>query len=181
MGIEYRRLDARVAAERLDELTEVYLEVYGEPPYGWGEEHAGLFRDRFDVQRRQEGFDLVTAREGGRLVGFGFGVTLRPASPWWQNLLSPLSEEMTAERPGRTWALVELVVRAPWRRRHVAETIHDMLLGGRTEERATLTVLPQAAPALAAYRKWGWQQIGEKRNPLPGSPVFGVMVRGLGV
>jgi len=75
--------------------------------------------------------------------------------------------------------VVELLVRAPWRRRHVAERIHGLLLAGRTEERATLTVLPAAAPALAAYRKWGWRKVAEKRNPLPGAPVFAVMLRDL--
>jgi hypothetical protein len=41
-------------------------------------------------------------------------------------------------------------------------------------------VLPVAAPALAAYRKWGRRKVAEKRNPLPGAPVFMVMVRDLG-
>ncbi|GGM71936.1 N-acetyltransferase [Thermopolyspora flexuosa] len=176
---EFETVDGERAADLVEELAAVYREVYGEPPYRWGAEHERLFRERFDVQRRQEGFRLVTARADGRLVGFGFGVTLRPATPWWRDLLTPLPAEVTTERPGRTFALVELLVRAPWRRRHVAERIHDTLLADRTEERATLTVLPAAAPALAAYRKWGWRKVAEKRNPLPGAPVFMVMVRDL--
>jgi hypothetical protein len=54
-----------------------------------------------------------------------------------------------------------------------------MLLTGRQEERATLTVLPAAVPAVAAYQKWGWYKVAEKRNPLPGAPVFAVMVKDL--
>lgn len=177
--LTYEPVGGEQAADQVGELEAVYREVYGEPPYEWGEEHARLFRERFAVQCRQEGFRLVTARDGGRLVAFGFGVTLRPTTPWWRDLVTPLPEEVTTERPGRTWALVELLVRVPWRRRHVAETIHDMLLAGRPEERATLTVLPAAAPAVAAYRKWGWRKVGEKRNPLPGAPVFAVMLRDL--
>jgi hypothetical protein len=109
----------------------------------------------------------------------GFGVTLQPTTPWWQNLVTPLPTEVTREYLGRTWALVELLVREPWRRRHIAQTIHDRLLSGRLEERATLTVLPTAAAAQAAYAKWGWQKAAQKRNPLPGSPIFDVMLKQL--
>ncbi|GGP16630.1 hypothetical protein GCM10012278_81240 [Nonomuraea glycinis] len=180
-GIEYQALNGQEAAQHLNELTDLYTEVYSESPYAWGPEHAALFRERFDVQRRQKGFARVTAGEHGSLVGFGFGVTLQPTTPWWRNLRTPLPDDLTAERPGRTWALVELLVRPPWRRRHVAQTIHDTLLAGRSEERATLTVLPAAAPAVAAYRTWGWTQVGQKRNPLPGAPIFAVMLKGLRV
>ncbi|MEU7739581.1 GNAT family N-acetyltransferase [Nonomuraea sp. NPDC049158] len=178
-AINYQSLSSEPAAQQLDELTELYSEVYAGPPYAWGPEHAQLFRERFEVQRQQEGYRLITAREHSHLVAFGFGVTLQPTTLWWRNLVAPLPEKITAEHPGRTWALVELLVRAPWRRQHVAETIHDMLLTSRPEERATLTVLPAATPAVAAYRKWGWYKVGEKRNPLPGAPVFAVMIRNL--
>jgi hypothetical protein len=75
--------------------------------------------------------------------------------------------------------LVELLVRRPWRRLRIAQCLHDLLLTGRPEERATLTVLPAAEPAQRAYVKWGWQTVAQKRNPLPGSPVFGVLVKAL--
>ena len=55
----------------MDELHALYSEVYAEPPYEWGQEHAELFAERFEVQRRQEGFALVEARDGK---------TKRPAS-----------------------------------------------------------------------------------------------------
>jgi len=72
-----------------------------------------------------------------------------------------------------------MLVRVPWRRQHVAQGLHDLLLHDRPEERATLTVLLAAAPAQAAYRKWGWQRVAQKRNPLPGSPLFDVLVKQL--
>jgi hypothetical protein len=163
----------------MDELTDLYGEVYAEPPYEWGQEHVDLFAERFARQRHRDGFRLIEARERGQLVGIGFGVTLLPNTPWWQNLTEPVSEDITQESPNRTFAVVELLVRRPWRRRHIAEEIHNRLLSHRTEERATLTVLPAAEAAQAAYRKWGWQRVAQKRNPLPGSPVFNVMVKQL--
>lgn len=163
----------------LNELRELYLDVYADPPYEWGTEHADLFIERFKGQAAADGFSLVEARHGSELVGVAFGVTLQPTTPWWQNLLESLPEAITTERPGRTFAVVELLVRVPWRRRHIAETLHDLLLSDRPEERATLTVLPAAIPAQLAYEKWGWHSVAQKRNPLPGSPVFDVMVKDL--
>ncbi len=166
-------------ATHLDELRALYGEVYAEPPYEWGDEHAALFAERFQVQRRQEGFALAEARDGPDLAGFAFGVTLQPSTPWWHHLTTPLPAAITTERPGRTFALVELLVRARWRRRGTAQAMHDLLLKDRPEERATLTVLPAATPAQAAYRRWGWQKVAQKRNPLPGSPLFDVLVKRL--
>ena len=178
-NVAFHIIDSEAAAAHLGELRALYSEVYGEPPYEWGEDHATLFAERFEVQRLQEGFALVEARDGPELAGFAFGVTLRRSTPWWHNLTAPLPAEITAERPGRTIALVELLVQARWRRQHIAQGMHDLLLKDRPEERATLTVLPAATPAQAAYRKWGWRKVAQKRNPLPGSPLFDVLIRPL--
>lgn len=174
-----RIIGGEEAAARLGEFRALYREVYAEPPYQWGDDHAALSAGRFQVQSRQEGFALAEARDGPELAGLAFGVTLQPSTPWWNNLTTTLPAEITAERPGRTFALVELLVRRPWRRQHIARGLHDLLLEDRPEERATLTVLPAAAPAQAAYRKWGWRKVAQKRNPLPGSPLFDVLVKPL--
>jgi hypothetical protein len=73
----------------------------------------------------------------------------------------------------------EHLVRLPWRRQHLAEAMHDLLLNGRPEERAMLTALPAAEPAQTAYRKWGWRKVAQKHNPLPGSPLFDVLIKEL--
>jgi Acetyltransferase (GNAT) family len=178
-GITFQMIDSEEAAAHLEELRVLYREVYADPPYEWGDDHAALFAERFQVQRGQEGFALVEARDGHELAGIACGVTLRPSTPWWQNLTTTLPAEVTTERPGRTLALVELLVRVRWRRQHIAQTMHDLLLTDRPEERGTLTVLPEAAPAQSAYRKWGWRKVAQKRNPLPGSPLFDVLVKPL--
>lgn len=179
IAIELHDADGDEAARHIDEYTDVYAEVFAEPPYSYGEEHVDLFRRRFESQRQQDGFRLVEARTTGTLIAMGFGVTLTPTTSWWQNLLGPLPPGTTEETPGRTWALAELMVSPSWRHLHLAEAIHDRLLKGRPEERATATVLPAARAAQAAARAWGWRKVGQKRNPLPGAPVFDVMVRSL--
>jgi ribosomal protein S18 acetylase RimI-like enzyme len=170
------------AASHLGELRTLYAEVYADPPYEWGDEHATLFTERFHAQSRQAGFTLVEARDGHDLAGIAFGMAIKPTagtSGAWQDLTSTLPAEVTAEWPGRTFFIVELLVRAPWRRQHIAEAMHDLLLKDRPEERAMLTALPAAEPAQAAYRKWGWRKVAQKRNPLPGSPLFDVLLKQL--
>jgi hypothetical protein len=163
----------------MDELTAVYREVYAEPPYEWGAEHMALFSERFARQRQTTGFRLVEARSDDELIAFGFGVTLGPTIAWRQGWLIPTPYSVTREYIGRTFVLIELLVRRPWRRLHVAETIHSRLMQGRTEKWATLTALPAAHAAQAAYTKWGWLKVAQKHIPLPGSPIFDVLVKEL--
>jgi hypothetical protein len=157
-GVTFRLLDGGQAAEHEDELRALRREVYGEN--GESSSPAGQFR----VQRRQPGFVLAEARHGGYLVGYASGMPLRPSTSWWRHLTTPLPAEVTAEHPGRTFALTELAV------------LVGLILTGRPEERATLTVLPGAAPAQHAFRTWGWSKVARTRGPEPGSPALDVLV-----
>ena len=49
-GIDFQVVGADEAMRHVDELTDLYREVYAEPPYEWGEEHAELFSKRFAGQ-----------------------------------------------------------------------------------------------------------------------------------
>lgn len=82
---------------------------------------------------------------------------------------------LVAEPPNRTFVLVELLVREQWRSGGVAARLHDALLA----DRATLTVRPEAEAAQHAYERWGWQEVARKRNPLPGAPIYDVLVKQL--
>jgi GNAT superfamily N-acetyltransferase len=176
-GMTFQLLDGPRAAAHLDELQALHAEVYADPPYRRPADPA-LFADRFRVQSRQPGFVLAEARHGGYLVGYAAGMPLRPSTSWWRDLTTPLPADVTTEHPGRTFAVVELLVRASWRRQGIGQTLHDLLLADRSEERATLTVLPAATPAQNAFAKWGWRKIARTR-PEPGSPVSDVLVTAL--
>jgi ribosomal protein S18 acetylase RimI-like enzyme len=164
----FRLLDGAQAAGHEDELLALRAEACA------GD--AGPFTARFRVMRRQPGFVLAEARHGGYLVGYAFGMPLRPSTSWWRNLTSPLPDEVTTEHPGRTFALIELLVRASWRRQGIAATLHDLILENRPEERATLTVPPTATPAQHAFRTWGYRRVARTRGPEPGSPVSDVLI-----
>jgi ribosomal protein S18 acetylase RimI-like enzyme len=169
-------LDGREAARHADDFAAAAAEVYADPPYGWGDHEAAEFARRFAVQARQPGFVLAEARHGGYLVGYGFGMPLRPATSWWRHLTTPLPEEMTTEYQGRTFALADLAVRAAWRRQGIGTTLYGLIMAKRPEERATLTVLPSAGPAQNAYQRWGWSKIARTRDAGLSSAVLDVLI-----
>jgi GNAT superfamily N-acetyltransferase len=173
--VTFQLLDGTQAAAHADELQALRAEVHADPPYG-RDNDAALFLDRFRVRRRQPGFVLAEARHGGYLVGYAYGMPLRPSTSWWRDLTTPLPEEVTTEHPGRTFALVELVVRASWRRQGIARALHDLILANRAEERATFAIVPAATPAQSAFRKWGWRKVARRRDDCPGRPVSDVLI-----
>jgi GNAT superfamily N-acetyltransferase len=164
--VTFQLLDGTQAASQADDVLALRAEEYDASP----------FAEQFRVARRQPGFVLAEARHGGYLVGYAFGMPLRPSTSWWRQLTTPLPDEVTAEHPGRTFALVELLVRASWRRQGIAGALHDLILRNRPEERATLTVPPAAAPAQSALRSWGWRKVARTLDDGPGSPVSDVLV-----
>jgi ribosomal protein S18 acetylase RimI-like enzyme len=173
--VTFGLLDGSQAAAAASQVVALHAEVYpaGRPGPGSDQDR---FPDRFRKQCRQPGFVLAAARSGGFLVGCAAGMPLRPSTSWWRELTTPLPGEVTAEHPGRTFALIDLLVRASWRRQGIGRTLHDLILRSRREERATLTVLSTATPAQSAFHNWGWRKVARTRAPRPGSPVSDVLV-----
>lgn len=95
-------------------------------------------------------------------------------------MTTPLPDGYTEENGTRTLALNEIVIRRTWRGTGLAHRIHEDLLTGRTEERATLLVNPKAGDGKvqAVYERWGYGRIGDQQ-PFPDSPVFAAMMRSL--
>jgi GNAT superfamily N-acetyltransferase len=176
--VTFLLLDGTKAAAHAAELQAIHAEVYADPAHE-RHDYAALFADRFRVQRRQPGFVLAEARRGGYLIGYAAGMPLRPSTSWWRDLTTALPDEVTAEYPGRTFALIELLVRASWRRQGIGQTLHDLILRNRHEERATLAVPATAIPAQSAFHDWGWHKVARTRDPGPGSPVSDVLVTAL--
>ena len=174
-GIVFQRLNGRQAAAHADELQALHAEVYADPPYGLAADPA-RFAERFRVQCRQPGFVLAEARHGGYLVGYAAGMPLRPSTSWWRDLTTSLPEQLTAEYSGRTFALTELLVRASWRRQGIGAALHDLILAGRPEERATAVVWPAAGAAQSAVRTWGWRKVARTREAGPGTSLSDVLV-----
>ncbi|MFF7021451.1 GNAT family N-acetyltransferase [Streptomyces klenkii] len=160
--VSVQRLDGPAAAEAAEAFRLVYAEVFAGPPYFETEDGVAAMFRRFPVRTREPGFRGALARTGeGEPVGITYGYPLRTD-------------------PG-VFKLMELAVRAPWRRRGVGRALHDAVVGGHAAGRmalVTLDVHRDNTAAQAAYRSWGYEKTGETR-PWPGADPHDVLLLAL--
>ncbi|WP_416985630.1 GNAT family N-acetyltransferase [Streptomyces sp. T028] len=177
--ITFERLDGPAAKQAEDAFRLVYAEVFAEPPYNESEgDVAATFR-RFRSQTRKAAFRAALARtEGGEPVGIAYGYPLSANTGWWDQLSEPVPDDMRREDGHRTFGLMELAVREPWRGQGVARRLHETLLDGLEVERVLLNVHPESKAASAAYRAWGYRKVGEAQ-PWEGADLHDVMLLAL--
>jgi ribosomal protein S18 acetylase RimI-like enzyme len=173
-NISFECLDADQAAAQLDEIVAAYTDVYADT----GDEFFGeeRFRRQLTGHMTAPGWELVAARDGDRMIGYVYGFALAESTRWWRGLVTDVPDGFTSEDGRRTLAISELLVRSSWRRRGVARALHDRLLAGRSEARATLLVEPDNVPAQAAYAAWGWRKVPQLRPSWDGAPLYDVLV-----
>ncbi|MGW6616953.1 GNAT family N-acetyltransferase [Streptomyces erythrochromogenes] len=178
-SILVERLEGPAAARAEAAFRLVYADAFAEPPYGeTAEDVTAAFRG-FRSRVGRPGFRAALARTGdGEPVGMAYGHPVPADTRWWDELTEPVSADMRREDGHRTFGLLELAVRGPWRGRGVARSLHAALLCGVEAERVLLNVHPDGAAAAAAYRAWGYRRIGRAR-PWEGPELYDVMVLGL--
>lgn len=172
----------RYGLDEVDEvrptLAELYAEVYADrlsDPFFSMER----FQERFDGHISRPGWEAVVGYDAGQAIGYAYGSPLPEQSRWWAGMLNPLPDEETDETGSRrTFALFELMVRAPWRKTGSSHRIHEELMTGRPEERVTLLVEPTHPKVKALYEQWGYENVGDQQ-PFPDAPVYATMVRRL--
>ncbi|SUE31170.1 Acetyltransferase (GNAT) family [Nocardia farcinica] len=181
---EFRRYNATQARELRAVVEAIFRRSYTDAiesgdPFDTPEE----FMRRFDSYTGGSGFDLVIAYIDGEPVGQTWGWPLGPHNVWWGGLTLDDDDpaEFTAEDGTRTFALSEIMVCQEWTGRGLARALHDELLSGRREQRATLLVEPENERAYARYRKWGWSRVGMLTPGWPDAPTFDVLIRSLPV
>lgn len=166
------RSDGAAVEGVLTEITNLYREVYAEPPYNSGPLFDLVsFRERTLRQAARDGFTLVTARDhDGNLAGFAFGVPFA-AGRWWSGDATPPPDEILS---AAKFAVIELVVRQSHRGHGIGRSLITTLLAERPEPYAFLTAFPDA-PAREVYRRWGWTQVGTAHHT-PDSPILDSLV-----
>jgi GNAT superfamily N-acetyltransferase len=175
--LEFRRLDADGARQARDTVELVYADAYvaaiesGDPF-----EQPGAFMGRFDAYAANPLIDLVIAYRDGEPVGQAWGWPLQRGSRWWEGLTTEVDAGFTEEDGTRTFGLSEIMVRRRWTGHGIAHALHDELLAGRREERASLLVDPHNDVAYRAYRGWGWRKVSQLRPGWPDAPLFDVLV-----
>ncbi|WP_405769491.1 GNAT family N-acetyltransferase [Streptomyces sp. NBC_01538] len=179
----FRRLSRWQADSDREELADLYVAAYQEPP---GEEYRN--RERFlarlaeDVQR--PGFDMVVADdqdgEDDEPAGVAYGYPLHRDGSWWRGFVGVVPdevEELTAS--GKVFVIAESMVLPEHRRRGIGGRLHQRLLtGASAAELAVVLLGPTGTEAQAAFRAWGWDELGELR-PDAGGSVFRVLTRAL--
>jgi len=148
--------NGQAAEAMLDELADAYADAYGVEPG----EKSEAFRGRAQSAFKAAGFDLVTARAAGELVGFVFGYRLRPERGWWDGLDPEPPPGFTEETGTRTVVLSEIEVRKAWQRQGLGRLLQAEFLRDRPEERATLATGLEV-PSQHVYPRWGWTRVGQ--------------------
>jgi hypothetical protein len=163
-AVEFQRSGPETAQARTDDLLVVYADAYGAEV---GDRKVTAFADRFARAQRRSGFEVAFAvTPDAGLVGFAFGYSLSAGDTrWWAGLRPEPEAGFVIETGSRTFVLAEIEVRQTFQGGGVGRGLHDLLLAGRSEERATLAVNPAADTAHAIYRSWGWELAGQ----VPGS------------
>ena len=168
----------QTAEKQLDTVADLYAAAFFPPPHNQGPTELARMVDAWPRRLTAPGFRLVVAEHEGEAIGAAYGHQLAPDTTWWDATLEALPEDVTTERAGRTFAIIDMMVREALRRQGIAEALHVHLLAGRTEERATLLVDPANEPARQAYLKWGYHVAG-RIQPFPDAPKFEAMINTL--
>ncbi|MEV0357528.1 GNAT family N-acetyltransferase [Nocardia sp. NPDC050697] len=182
MTIRFHRYDAAGAREQRAVVRRVYERAYADAiassnPF----EQPGPFMERFDAytdpaRSTATGFALVIATDGAEPVGQSWGWPLdeRAGAGWWRGLQLDDGDpaDFTREDGRRTFALSEIMVAKEQAGRGIGRALHDELLDGRAEQRATLLVDPVNDRAYERYARWGWSKAGTLRPDWPDAPTF---------
>ncbi|MFE7114553.1 GNAT family N-acetyltransferase [Streptomyces sp. NPDC057654] len=176
MDVEYQRYDGASVKAVVDELVEVYGQVYDMPPYiGDPFFSVDSFRERLEVAFSNAGFETVTARQGGRIVGYVHGATLPADKPWWLSLGDRKPAELRElADAGQVFWLRELMVLPEVQNQGLGRKIHDTVIMGRAEPATTLTCIVDNQPAHGAYLRWGYTVMGQIKHA-PESPIYDAM------
>ncbi|MFI2279722.1 GNAT family N-acetyltransferase [Nocardia beijingensis] len=183
--LNFQRYTAAQARELRDEVEAIFRDSYVDAIESGEEfESPEAFMHRFDAYTdpdRAGEFELVIARLHGEPCGQAWGWPLTAETRWWDGLELDQGDQasFTAENGSRTFAFSEIMVRKQFTGKGVARALHDELLEGRPEQRATLLVRPDNHRAYDNYRRWGWHRVGTLRPDWPDAPRFDVLMRDL--
>ncbi|WP_179893160.1 MULTISPECIES: GNAT family N-acetyltransferase [Streptomyces] len=176
MDVEYQRYDRASVKAVTDEMVEVYARVYDKPPYS-GDPFFSVasFRERLEAAFDSDGFETVTARRDGQIIGYVHGATLPSDKPWWLSLSDRRPTRLQALADARqVFWLRELMVLPEYQGQGLGRNIHDTVISGRAESAATLTCIIDNQPAHDAYLRWGYLVMGEIKHA-PESPTYNAM------
>jgi ribosomal protein S18 acetylase RimI-like enzyme len=160
---------APLARKYLDEICNLYDQVFSKPPFRWIDGESESHRRHLSEMLENPSFGISIAESGDSLVGFAYGIRLGANTGWWHGFPDELGEEFAQEYQGPTFALIDLALHAHHRGRGFGRELLETLLTSRKESWATLSVQPTATETQEFYRHLGWRYLGRKIAPQEGS------------
>lgn len=164
--LRLEQLDGAALARDPKPFARAYEEVYAHD-LGLSDHSDPPIADRLVRHAKRPGFSLLAARDGARVAGFVYGYTLPTDTLWWEGLHPAPEPEFTAEYPGRTVGVCELLVGEPWRRHQLGMRLFTSFLAARSEERAAALVAEGNDVVLDRFERYGFQPVGQM-EPYPG-------------
>ncbi|ARX85274.1 MULTISPECIES: hypothetical protein [Streptomyces] len=159
------RLVNRWQAETLrEDLADLYVES-SDTATGETYRRREDFLHRLADSVRHPGFSMLLA-ETAALTGCAYGFPIARDGAWWLGFEGDLPrsvEQLTSS--GHTFAVTEIVVHPHERTVGLAQLLQTRML---TDHHASLgaTLVDQADHrVLAAFRAWGWEDIGQVHRP----------------
>jgi ribosomal protein S18 acetylase RimI-like enzyme len=129
-------------------------------------------RDRLPRHAERDDFVFLVAREGGRVIGFGYGYTGAYGQWWTEHVAGALTDDQRAvwlDPPH--FEIVELHVRPSSQRRGIGSALLAQLLSRQPHDRALLSTQLASRKARSFYAKNGWEELA-KIDFGPGYPPY---------
>jgi GNAT superfamily N-acetyltransferase len=159
-------------------VVRMYREVYADPPWNETEEELAGYGPRFDRCVLREGFESVVSRDGGSMVGLGYGwrtpERFPDDHPFYAAVVEGLGADVVNDVILATdLEVAELFVTKDHRRRGIGRALLRSLVDGRSAWLSTLA----GSPAATMYASLGWTAVGtvrpaHMRYPLTAFVVF---------
>lgn len=168
MTVEIRQLTPAEFSGLAAEAADIFAAALG---YGQFEPRVLSFPTITRQHAERVGFRAFGAFDTGRLVGFAHGYAGAPGQWWHDAVAARLDPEQRRRWLGDTFELVELHVRPECQGQGTGGRLHDLVLTGLPQRTAVLSTRRGETPAMALYRKRGWQVVIDEMlfagNPAP--------------
>lgn len=165
-----RQLNRWRAQDRSEALADLFLQ-HSTPAPEEETRSRDDFRDHLAADIQRPGFTMMVA-ETDNLVGCAFGFPVRGDGAWWRGFRGTLPRSVSQLAVSdRVFTVSHILVRPHVQDGVLVRRLQERLLGCR---QATLGVTALAAEdraALAAFRAWGWRDLGRIRKPQAAAPL----------
>lgn len=147
-----------IRSDDLEDIVDVYREVFSAPPYLESEGDSIRFRLRLERALTEEGASSWAIRsDDDEVMGFACGATIKTGSWLWDDLGRCLPQGDLREWLIDCYEVRELAVSPRFRRQGIGTQLHTALMQRCDSSHALLLVRVDATDAVMFYAARGWR------------------------